>query len=70
MGNDNEETSIRNKHSEEIARIEPIKDDNERKREIESFAEENNLKKFMKEIERSMKKDQMENEEKMEDLNI
>ncbi len=47
-----------------------MRDDNERKREIERFAEENKLKKYMKEIERAMKKDQMEHEEKIENLSI
>ena len=37
-----------------------MRDDNERKREIERFAEENKLKKYMKEIERGMKREQME----------
>ena len=60
MGNSNEEARIRNRHAEEIARIEAMRDDNERKREIERFAEENKLKKYMKEIERAIKKDQME----------
>lgn len=41
-----------------------MRDDNERKREIERFAEDNNFKKLMKEIERSKKKNQMEHEEK------
>lgn len=52
MGNSNEEARIRNRHAEEIARIEAMRDDNERKREIERFAEENKLKKYMKEIEK------------------
>ena len=60
MWNDYEEERIRNRHAEGIARIEEMRDDNERKREIERFAEENKLKKYMKEIERGMKREQME----------
>lgn len=70
MGNDYEEQRIRNRYAEEIARIEAMRDDNERKREIERFVEENKLKKYMKEIKRGMKRDQIEHEEKMEDLSI
>ena len=70
MGNSNEEQRIRNRHSEEIAIIEAKRDDNERKREIERFAKENNLKKYMKKIEAEMKKDLMMHEGRMEELNI
>ena len=37
MGNSNEEARIRNRHSKEIAKIEAMRDDNERKREIDFF---------------------------------
>ena len=70
MGNGNERRRIENQHAEEIARINAMERESERKAAIQRFAEENNLKIKLEEIERLAKKDRMEHEERMEDLSI
>ena len=70
LGNENERRRIESQHEEEMARIKAMDNENERKAALQRFIEENNLKIKLEEIERSVKKDRMEHEERMEDLSI
>ena len=65
MGNDNEEMEIRYKHSERIAEIEAMKEEQERQAAIQRLALENGYKLDLKRIEMLAEKARMEHERKL-----
>ena len=68
MGNSNEEARIRNRHAEEIARIEAMNEENERRAAIERLALENGYKLDLKRIENLAEQARMEHQRKLKEI--
>lgn len=68
MGNKHEEMKIRNQHSEEISRIEAMKEKNEQEAEIRRFAAENGFKLDLKRIENLAEQARMEHQRKLREI--
>ena len=65
FGEDHEAQRIKNRHSEEMARIEAMKDKNEAEAELKRFAQENGYKLDLKRIELEFEKTRLEHERKV-----
>lgn len=67
---DHEAQRIRNRHSEEMARIEAMKDKNEAEAELKRLAQENGYKLDLKRIELEFEQTRLEHKREMTKLNM
>ena len=69
MGNETEKMRIINEHEEEVARIEQMNEENERRYAIEKLAKENGFKLDMKRLDNLAEEARMRHEEVMKRIN-
>ena len=69
MGNETEKMKVMNAHAEEVARIDAMNEENERRHAIEKLAKENGFKLDMKRLENLAEEGRMRHEENMKKIN-
>ena len=69
MGNETEKMKVMNAHAEEVARIDAMNEENERRHAIEKLAKENGFKLDMKRLDILAEESRMRHEENIKRIN-